>query len=197
MVIGLTGPTGSGKSSVSQILREWRGVAVIDADEVSRRVVQKGKRCLVDLAVEFSPLIINPDGNLNRKRLAQMVFSDKEKLLALNQIILPYIVEEMEMEIMREREVGAQAIFLDAPTLYESGADALCDKVVAVLSSRNHRFERIVRRDKMTYEEAANRINSQREEKYYIDRADYVIHNDETMVELRLAVLELLNTLGL
>lgn len=197
MVIGLTGPTGSGKSSVSQVLREWNGIAVIDADQISRQVVQKGKRCLVDLAVEFSPLIIDADGNLNRKKLAQVVFTDKEKLRTLNRIIFPYIVEETEMEIMKAREAGAKAIFLDAPTLYESGADALCDKVVAVISDSARRLQRIIKRDHMTPEEAMNRMASQHKDEFYTSRADYVIHNNETMVELRLAVLELLNTLGL
>ena len=197
MVIGLTGPTGAGKSSVSQILREWKGVVVIDADQISRQVVQKGKRCLVDLAVEFSPLIIDADGNLNRKKLAQVVFTNKEKLRTLNRIIFPYIVEETEMEIIKAREAGAKAVFLDAPTLYESGADALCDKVVAVISDSARRLQRIIKRDNMTPEEAMHRMNSQNKDEFYTSRADYVIRNNESMVELRLAVLELLNTLGL
>ena len=197
MVIGLTGPTGAGKSSVSQILREWKGVVVIDADQISRQVVQKGKRCLVDLAVEFSPLIIDADGNLNRKKLAQVVFTNKEKLRTLNRIIFPYIVEETEMEIIKAREAGAKAVFLDAPTLYESGADALCDKVVAVISDSARRLQRIIKRDNMTPEEAMHRMNSQNKDEFYTSRADYVIRNNESMVELRLAVLELLHTLGL
>ncbi len=197
MVIGLTGPTGAGKSSVSGILREWRGVVVIDADQVSREVVKKGKRCLVDLAVEFSPLIIDADGNLNRKKLAQVVFTDREKLRTLNRIIFPYIVEETEMAIMRARTEGARAIFLDAPTLYESGANALCDKVVAVISDSTRRLQRIIQRDGLTPQEAMNRMTSQHDDEFYTSRADYVIRNNDSMAELRLAVLELLNALGL
>ena len=197
MVIGLTGPTGAGKSSVSGILREWRGVVVIDADQVSREVVKKGKRCLVDLAVESSPLIIDADGNLNRKKLAQVVFTDREKLRTLNRIIFPYIVEETEMAIMRARTEGARAIFLDAPTLYESGANALCDKVVAVISDSTRRLQRIIQRDGLTPQEAMNRMTSQHDDEFYTSRADYVIRNNDSMAELRLAVLELLNALGL
>ena len=197
MVVGLTGPTGAGKSSVSEMLREWEGIVVIDADQISRQVVQKGKRCLVDLAVEFSPLIIDADGNLNRKKLAQVVFSDIEKLRTLNRIIFPYIGEEFDIEIKKAQQNGARAIFLDAPTLFESGADKLCDKIVAVLSHRDKRFERIVSRDNMTPEEATRRMRSQHDDEYYLSRADHVIYNDATKVELRLAVLELLNALGL
>lgn len=122
MIVGPTGPTGSGKSTVCRMLQEWQGVEIIDCDQLSRRVASKGNRCLVDLAVEFSPLIIDSQGELNRRRLAEIVFSDKEKLKTLNRIIFPYIVEEAELDIMRARERGAKLIFLDAPTLFESGA---------------------------------------------------------------------------
>ena len=97
-VVGLTGQTGAGKSSVSKIMRS-QGLAVIDCDEVSREVVDKEKRCLADMALEFSIVILNMDGTLNRKKLASIVFSDKQKLSKLNELIFPYIKEYVRNKI--------------------------------------------------------------------------------------------------
>lgn len=197
MVVGLTGPTGAGKTLVSDMLREWQGVTVIDCDQLSRRVASKGNRCLVDLAVEFSPLIIDSHGNLNRKRLADIVFADKAKLEALNRIIFPYIVEEAEQDIIKAKEAGAKVVVLDAPTLFESGANRLCEKIVVVTAEPTRRLQRIMRRDGLTADQAAMRMGSQRSDEFFANHADYVISNGGDKVELRLAVLELLNALGM
>lgn len=197
MVVGLTGPTGAGKTVVCEMLREWQGVQIIDCDQLSRRVASKGNRCLVDLAVEFSPLIIDSSGNLNRKRLASIVFKDQEKLASLNRIIFPYIVEEAEMDIIKAREAGAKVIILDAPTLFESGANRLCDKVVVITAEPTQRMARIMKRDRITAEQAAMRMGSQHTDEFFSAHADYLITNGGDRVELRLAVLELLNALGL
>ena len=197
LVIGLTGPTGAGKSQVCRLLRDWEKISVIDCDEVSRFVVRKGQRCLVDLAVEFSPMIIDPDGNLDRRRLARVVFHDKEKLRRMERIMYPYILGEVRERLEARRRAGDRAVFLDAPTLYQSGVDALCHKVVAVLAPEAGRLLRIMERDGLTLEEAGARMASQPGDEYYEARADYVIHNDGDMAALRLAVLELQNKLGL
>lgn len=197
MIVGLTGPTGAGKSLVASMLREWQGVEIIDCDELSRRVASKGNRCLVDLAVEFSPLIIDKNGNLNRRKLANIVFSDKEKLKRLDSIIFPYILEEARLDILKAQQEGAKLIVLDAPTLFESGADALCDKIVVVTASDTTRLQRIMRRDKITPDEAARRMGSQHTDDFFAEHSDYIVSNSGDTVELRLAVLELLNALGL
>lgn len=197
LVIGLTGPTGSGKSSVCRILADWEKIRVIDCDQLARRVVEKGKCCLLDLAVEFSSAIINPDGTLNRRRLAALVFTDSAKLERLNEIVFPYILEEIREELNKARREKASAAVLDAPTLFESGADALCDTVVAVVSSPSLRQFRIMERDHLTPEEAQHRMESQQDEEFYTDRADHVLRNDEDTTALRLEVLELMNQLGL
>lgn len=197
MVIGVTGPTGAGKSTVCDILRNWTGVSVIDCDRVARQVTEKGTLCLLDIAVEFSPSVISADGTLNRKKLGQLVFSDPEKLTRLNAIIFPYILERLREEIADAEKRGAKAIFLDAPTLFESGADALCEKILAVTSAPEKRLTRIMQRDSLSPQGAADRMASQPDADFYLARADYQIRNDDDTAALRLAVMELQNRLGL
>ena len=197
MVIGVTGPTGAGKSTVCDILRNWTGVSVIDCDRVARQVTEKGTLCLLDIAVEFSPSVISADGTLNRKKLGQLVFSDPEKLTRLNAIIFPYILERLREEIADAEKRGAKAIFLDAPTLFESGADALCEKILAVTSAPEKRLTRIMQRDSLSPQGAADRLASQPDADFYLARADYQIQNDDDTAALRLAVMELQNRLGL
>ena len=160
MVVGLTGQTGAGKSTVSDYLRE-NGMAVIDADKVAREVVETGSACIADIALEFGCEYINADGTLNRKKMAKTVFTDKAKLKKLNALMFPYIIRRLCEEIERSRREGEGIIVLDAPTLFESGADRECDYVVSVIADEQSRKERIIRRDGLTQQEAQERISAQ------------------------------------
>ena len=197
MIVGLTGPTGAGKSKVSAMLAERSGVVIIDCDELSRRVAQKGNLCLVDLAVEFSPKIIDSTGSLNRRKLGDIVFNDKEKLKKLNEIIFPYICIEAAKDIKKAQADNAKLIILDAPTLFDSKTDALCDKIVVVLADDGTRLKRVMQRDGLGADKVIQRMSNQCDDKFFREHADYVIENDGDTAELRLGVLELLNALGL
>lgn len=194
-IIGLTGQTGAGKSSVSSAFRS-QGLTVIDCDEISHLVTAEGKRCLADLALEFGIGILNADGTLNRKRLGAIVFNDKEKLESLNRIIFPHIIEYLDEEIDELEKKGTQAVVLDAPTLFESGMDERCDSIISVIAPLQERLNRIVVRDHLTDEEARARINSQHDDDYYISRSQQVIINDGDEKELRIKTLELINLLN-
>lgn len=196
MIIGLTGQTGAGKSTVSNLFVREPGVVSIDADKVARQVVSNGTACLTDLALEFSISILNADGTLNRKKLASIVFGDREKLRRLNEITFPYIVGEIKNQITRLQQEGKSTIVLDAPTLFESRTDKLCDKVVVVIADPQLRATRIVQRDGLTRAEAQARIDSQHGDEYYTKRADYVIENSGDLTSLRLRVLEVLEELN-
>lgn len=189
-VIGLTGQTGAGKSSVSKIIRS-QGIEVIDCDKVSREVVANEKRCLADMALEFSISILNMDGTLNRKRLGEIVFSDAQKLDRLNELIFPYIKSYLHEKISQLAEQGGAVVVLDAPTLFESGMDEDCDSVISVISPEPLRLNRIVVRDHLTDEEARQRISSQHDDAYYTSRSQLVIVNDKDQQELHVKTLEL------
>ena len=197
MVVGITGPTGAGKSVVCRLLGDWERISIIDCDQVARQVVRRGEHCLLDLAVDFPSAILDKDGELNRRKLAGIVFSDREKLRKMEKIIYPYILAHILQQIHRREVAGDRAVFLDAPTLYQSGANILCQRVVAVLAPEAGRLLRIMERDGLTIEEAKARMSSQPGDTYYEKRADHIIRNIGDTSALRLAVLELQNKLGL
>lgn len=197
MVVGITGPTGAGKSIVCHLLEGWERISIIDCDQVSRQVVRRGEHCLLDLAVEFSSAIIDKEGELNRRKLAAIVFNDRGKLRRMEQIIYPYIIARLVQGINQREKAGDRAVFLDAPTLYQSGADILCQRVVAVLAPPAGRLARIMERDGLTMEEAKARMTSQPGDAFFEKRADHIIRNIGDTSALRLAVLELQNKLGL
>lgn len=191
MILGLTGQTGAGKSTVSDYLRE-NGIVVIDADKIAREVVQTGSACIADIAIGFGCEYINADGTLNRKKMAKTVFNDKVKLKKLNDLMFPYIIERLEEEIARLRREGEGIIVLDAPTLFESGADRNCDYVVSVTADAAVRARRIIARDQMTEEEAQERIDAQHDEEYYKSRSWQVMENNGTVDELKVKTSQLL-----
>ena len=194
--IGLTGQTGAGKTVVSDMLRE-RGFAVIDCDRVSRDVVSAGTDCLMELVTEFGVEILQADGTMNRHRLGNIVFNDKKKRIRLNEIIFPHIQAAIDMRIASLEKTGCQTVIMDAPTLFESGIDAQCDKVVSVIAPQWTRKRRILARDNITEEQAESRILAQHPDSFYTSRSDFVIENEGGIGELLVTVLEMISALGL
>lgn len=183
IVVGLTGPTGSGKSLVCDFLCE-NGFVRIDADKVAREVVEKGSPALSQLVNKFSYEILNTDGTLNRKKLAQIAFSSSENTKALNEITHPFIIERVKSRISEYKNSGHTRIVYDAPLLFESGTDALCDKVVAVVADLDVRKKRIMRRDNLTDLEVEKRVNAQHDDSFYTEKADFVILNNSNTIDL-------------
>ncbi len=180
MVVGLTGQTGAGKSTVSGVFSE-NGFAVINADLVARKVVEKGEKCLSEIQDFFGRSVINPDGTLNRKALGDIVFSDKGKLEMLSTITYPYITEEILNQIRIHSENGEKLILLDAPTLFESRADDFCDIIISVISDPALREKRIMQRDNLSADQARKRMNSQLDEDFFVRHSDYIIENNGTI----------------
>lgn len=175
-IIGVTGPTGSGKSLMSE-LADRMGFFVINCDTSARRATYKGGALLKDLVDAFGEDILDEDGELNRKVLAAKGFKNERSTTLLNRISLPHISKFVRGEI-KAAEEEYEVIILDAPTLFESGLDAICDTVIAVLADEKVRLARITERDSLTIEEAELRIGAGKDEDFYTSRTPYVIYNN-------------------
>lgn len=176
LIIGLTGQTGAGKSTVAALLRA-KGLAVIDADEIARAVMQPGSDVLSILAGAFGADLLLPDGALNRPLLAQRAFSSPEQTARLNAITHPAIIQKMRAETARAFREGTKAVVLDAPQLFESGENQACDLIIAVIAPEALRIERIMKRDQISEESARLRANAQKSETYYKEHADLLVRN--------------------
>ncbi len=190
MVIGLTGQTGAGKSTVSKVFVQ-NGFRLIDADAISRHVVARGSHCLADLQECFTDAILTPDGELDRKVMASIAFSDHRKLEMLNTIMYPYIVGEILLMIHRFSQQNHKLILLDAPTLFESRADDFCDLIISVVAKPELRMQRIMERDHISEKAAQQRMEMQLTEEFFRLHSDTVLENNSSFSELWDAAQEL------
>lgn len=194
VVIGLTGQSGAGKSTVCKMLTD-ANMFIIDADQVAREVLENEKRCLADIILEFGCLYLTTNGTLDRKKLGSFVFANKEKLKKLNAITFPYILKSIREKI-NDNIYKQDVIIIDAPTLFESGADEYCDKVISVIAREEIRKFRIMQRDNISETDAQNRINSQHNDEYYTSRSWLVIDNSDELGNLETKVFEAINAIN-
>lgn len=183
-IIGLTGGIASGKSTISRLIRE-KGIPVICADELARKVVEPGYPAYKKMIAEFGEKILNPDKTLNRPKLALLVFSSPEKLKKLNSLIHPAITQEMKEEIERLKKKKEKMVVLDIPLLFEEGLDELCDKAIVVYAPEETQRERLKKRENLSDQEITSRLKSQMliEEKKKL--GDFVIDNSGTPEETK------------
>ncbi|MBR2454922.1 MAG: dephospho-CoA kinase [Clostridia bacterium] len=192
-IIGLTGLTGAGKSTVAQKLMAY-GCYHIDADKVAREVINNNENVKNKLKERFGDDVIHDDGTTNRPLLATRAFADEQSTNDLNNITHPAVTEEIQSIIKDMEEVGYRGAIIDAIALFESGEDALCDFTVAVVAPKEIRLERIMKRDNITEEKALERINAQKDESFFTSRADFVLWNYppyDLNVEIKPIILQL------
>lgn len=175
-IAGLTGQTGSGKSTVAEIFRS-NGVRVIDCDALARKVVEKGSPVLLRLAELFGSDVINDDGTLNRRLLAQRAFASEEKTTLLNSVTHPAITALARELCMKAEADGFGVVMLDAPVLFASELINDCRAVVCVCAPKQQRAARLAERDGITQSEIERRMSAQPDEKYYRDNSDIIIEN--------------------
>jgi len=190
-IYGLCGGSGSGKSTVASIFAS-EGICVLDADKIYSELLYPSSPLMNELASAFGETIILEDGNLNRKMLANLVFSEngrKTLLPILNEITHKAVIEEVISRIESLSKKGHRAVIFDAPLLFESGFDKQCDKIVGVIADRDIRISRIMQRDNITRDIAISRIDSQVPNSFIKENADFIIVNNGTAEELMKNVL--------
>ena len=183
-IVGLTGPTGSGKSTVAELFSK-HGIKIIDADKAARDITAPGCYALAELARAFGSDIIKADGTLDRKLLALRAFSDEKRHKLLNDITHPFITMSLRRGVKALSDFGEKIAVIDAPLLFESGIDIICDKTIAVVADRDIRLNRILIRDGIDENSALQRISVQNDIDYYEGLADIIIENNGSISELK------------
>lgn len=200
-VIGLTGGIASGKTTVSDYLKSL-GVCVIDADEVAHEVTSPGSVGLQKVSEEFGDHILTEEGSLNRKKLGEIVFGDKEALSRLNAIVHPLVIDKMTKMLRQfdychralagdEYGYEAPCVVLDVPLLFEAGMENLCDEVWVVAVDEDTQIKRLIERDGYSVDEAIRRVKAQMPLEEKVRRAHKVVDNTGTIEDTRRQVDEL------
>ena len=179
MIVGLTGGIASGKSTVSKYLDE-KGFKVYDEDKIAKDISEK-KLVQEEIILNFGDKILTEDGKVDRKKLKEIVFADKDKLKKLNAIIHPKVIDFYRE--LKEKNTDETIIF-DVPLLFEIGIDKFCDKILVVISDYDVQLNRIVERDNIDKELASKIIKSQISNEERIKKADIVIENNTSLEEL-------------
>jgi dephospho-CoA kinase len=174
-ILGLTGGIGSGKSIVALMFAQL-GAAVIDADQLARKVVEPGQPSLQEIAATFGRDVLLPDGRLDRGKLAGIIFADATARAKLNAITHPRIRERMDAEVEARRS-GPGVLIVDIPLLYENDRASTVEKVIVVWVDPETQLRRLNERDGLTVEVAQQRIAAQMPLDAKRARADHVIDN--------------------
>lgn len=178
LILGLTGQTGAGKSTVSKILEKY-GCYHIDADLVARETIDSDEKVKAELKNRFGEDVIGNDGKVNRKLLGAKAFADPQSTLDLNSITHPAVNKKVQSIIAKKEQENVKAVIIDAIALFESGEDKLCDYTVSVIAPKDIRLKRITERDSISEEKALERINAQKDEEFFSVNSDYIIKNYE------------------
>ncbi len=175
-LVGLTGKTGAGKSTISKFLKD-NGAYIIDGDIIARIVLAEDKTLLARLNAAFCG-VLNVDGTLNRKLLAEKAFSTPEKTNLLNSVLHPAINEKITAEVNIAFE-SYDVVIVDAAAIIESGFADKCDILLVCHAPVDVRKQRVMKRDNISERDALIRINGQKEDAFYLSRADVIINNFE------------------
>lgn len=176
--IGITGPTGAGKTTALQALTQL-GSCVIDADQVYHDLLAHNTAMKEALVAQFGTGIVGGDGPIDRKALGNIVFADPDALARLNAITHQFVQQEIDAQIIRAQATGCPAAAIDAIALIESGMGAACDVVVGILAPKEVRIVRIMAREGISEEYARKRVEAQQPDNFYRTHCTHILENGE------------------
>lgn len=193
-VIGITGPSGAGKTTVLGVLEEL-GAAVIDCDALYHKLLREDAALLGRIRERFGPAVFDVEGDLDRKALGNVVFHDPAALAELNKLTHAAILAALDRLLAQAEREGRPAAAIDAIALVESGAAERCAVTVAVTAPADVRVKRLMAREGVSEDYARARVEAQRPDRFYEEHCDYVLRNDGLRSECRRQARDLFNTI--
>ena len=198
MIIGITGSSGAGKSTVCEILEEYQ-IKVLNADKMTKQLSKKGYEYLTDITILFGKEILQENGELDRPKLANIIYNNEEKRRKLNECTFRHIHVALQEEIKKIYTNNQKSIIaIDAPLLFEAKLEDICNLVIAVIAKDEElQIERIIQRDHITREQATRRLQAQMPDEFYTSKSQYVIVNDGKIEDIEEQIKEVLENITL
>lgn len=175
MIIGITGSSGSGKTTFSRILAKKLNYKLINADEIVKKLYNKDENYYKEIVKAFGKKILNENQEIIREKLAEIIFNNEEERIKINTLTFKYVVQEIKKQVENNS-------IIDAPLLFESNLNTICDTTIAIIADEKVKIERIVKRDNIKEEKAKERLDAQPKDEFYIKNADIVIYNNEDIM---------------
>lgn len=176
-IIGITGNSGSGKSTISKLISKNYEAKIIDADKIAKEMTKNNGEYLQAIRQAFGNDVIK-NNELDRKKLADIVFLNRAEKEKLDGLTFEYVVEEIKKELEANQNLDYQYIILDVPLLFESKLDKMCDYTIGVIAPKTEKIKRICKRDKLSKEKALQRLNSQPNDEFFTKNCNTVINNE-------------------
>lgn len=176
-IIGVTGNSGSGKSFICEILlNKYNNAVIVDADKIAKEMSNIDTLYYKEIINVFGKSIVKDNLEINRKLLAEIIFNDDEKRQKLNSITFKYVVDEIKNKIKLNNDKSI--ILIDAPLLFESGLDKMCDITIGVVSNEDVKIDRICKRDKLNIKQARDRLRVQLNDEILKEKCDFILENN-------------------
>ena len=176
-IIGITGSSGAGKSTLSEIISNMYDTYVINADELAKEMYKNGTEYYNSIVKEFGKNILAKNKEIDKSKLSEKIYSNENERKILNNLTFYYLTIEIKKII--EKEKMHEIIIIDAPLLFESNLDKLCDVIIGVITEKKLQVSRICKRDNINEEKANIRLNIQKSDAFFLKNCDFIILNDK------------------